>query len=77
MLAKFNNFQNYSGKVVFWTQDPSWDPKPRTPKVRLKTKPLAPENIHVGPKIPSFISLEIVVTFLPHAHHYVTTDLYV
>lgn len=77
LLCKCNNSENYSRKVVFWTQDPSWDPKPGIHKVRLKTKPQAPQNIQVGSKIPYFISLEIVVTFLPHAHHYITTGLYV
>ena len=67
LLRKCNNYESYSRKVVFWTQDPSWGPKPGIPKVRLKTNPLAPQNI----------SLELVVTFLPHAHHYVTTGLYV
>ena len=77
LLRKCNNCENYSRKVVFWTQDPSWDAKPGMPNVRLKTKPRAPQNIPVGSKIPYFISLEIVVTFLTHAHHYITTGLYV
>ena len=52
LLRKCNNCENYSRKVVFWTQDPSWDAKPGMPNVRLKTKPLAPQNIPVGSKIP-------------------------
>ena len=77
LLRKCNNFENYTRKVVFWTQDPSCDPKLGIPKVRFKTERLAPQNIQVGPKIPYFISLEKVVAFLPHAHHYITTGLYV
>ena len=62
---------------IYWKNDPRWHPERGTPKMRLKTKIPEPRNIQVGPKNPYFISLEILVTFLPHTHYYIATGLYV